>query len=114
MRLLESLKNFLTTHINAGVQTIKIENYFAVCIFNEGFATILNIMKIMWTSIGPERHGFVVRRNEARIELLFRNVYHKISISNRPIFFKLFMSFFYISLFGTNQEKIKIFNLFNF
>ena len=59
---------FAPKHIHAGVQTIQIENYFAVCIFNEGFGTILNIMKIMKMSIGPESHGFVVRRDEAVIE----------------------------------------------
>ena len=59
---------FASKDIHAGVQTIQIANYFAVCIFNEGFRTILNIMKIMGMSIGPESHGFVVRHDEARIK----------------------------------------------
>ncbi|CAH2093969.1 unnamed protein product [Euphydryas editha] len=34
----------------------------------KGFRSILNIMKIIRISIGPESHGFVVRRDESRIE----------------------------------------------
>lgn len=68
----ESLNSLIWTfapkHIHAGAQTIEIANFLAVCIFNEGFFPILNIMKLMGMKVGLESHGFAVRRNAVRID----------------------------------------------
>ncbi|XP_044577450.1 uncharacterized protein LOC123260423 [Cotesia glomerata] len=68
----ESLNSLIWTfapkHIHAGSQTIEIANCLEVCIFNEGFYPILQIMSLMGIKIGLESHGFAVRRNAVRIE----------------------------------------------
>ncbi|XP_044594846.1 uncharacterized protein LOC123272208 [Cotesia glomerata] len=68
----ESLNSLIWTfapkHVHAESQTIEIANCLTVCIFNEGFYPILQIMSLMGIKIGLESYGFAVRRNAARIE----------------------------------------------
>ena len=58
---------FASKYIHAGMQTIQISIFLAVCIFNEGFIPILKILSVMGITIGPEDHAFAVRRDEVRI-----------------------------------------------
>ena len=68
----ESLTSLIWTfapkHIHAGTQTIQISTFVAVCIFNEGFISILKILSVMGITIGPEAHAFAVRQDKVRIE----------------------------------------------
>ena len=60
---------FASKYIHAGMQTIQISIFLAVCIFNEDFIPILKILSVMGITIGPEAHAFaVLRRDEVRIE----------------------------------------------
>ncbi|XP_039956397.1 uncharacterized protein LOC120772072 [Bactrocera tryoni] len=67
----ESLNSLIWTfapkYIHSGTRTIEIANYFAVCIFNEGFLPILKIMSIMGITIGPEAYAFAEKRDKTRI-----------------------------------------------
>ncbi|KMQ93370.1 hypothetical protein RF55_6534 [Lasius niger] len=67
----ESLNSLIWTfapkHLYSGVTTVQIATHFTVCIFNEGFKSILKIMHVMGIKIGPEVFSFVCGRDGDRI-----------------------------------------------
>jgi len=68
----ESLNSLIWTfspkHIHSGVKTVQLATFLAVCIFNEGFLPILNIMHTMDISIGPYADIYASKRDDKRIQ----------------------------------------------
>lgn len=54
-------------HMRCGKKTVEIATFLAICIFNEGFQTILQIMSLMGIIIGPNAKAYVDKRDNQRI-----------------------------------------------
>ena len=58
---------FAPKHLHCGKKTVKISNFLAVVIFNEGFRKILKIMEVMGIKLGQIVKACVDARDGERI-----------------------------------------------
>lgn len=67
----ESLNSLIWTfapkHMHSGKKTVEIATYLAVCIFNEGFNSILHMLNVMGIKIGNVSKTFAAMRDNCRI-----------------------------------------------
>lgn len=61
-------------HLHCGAKTVEIATYLAVCVFNEGYTSILKVMNILGINIGLQANNFAVNANSRRIMHAERHV----------------------------------------
>lgn len=63
------LWHFAPKHLHNGLKTIELANYLAVVIFNDGFSSILQILRTMGVIIGPSASDYAAGRDESRLRI---------------------------------------------
>ncbi|XP_032681250.1 uncharacterized protein LOC116848839 [Odontomachus brunneus] len=70
----ESLNSLIWTivpkHLHCGKKTVEVATFLAVCLFNEGFHTILKIMDVMGLQIGQNAKFLADNRDNERVKCL--------------------------------------------
>jgi len=61
------LWHFAPKHLHNGMKTIKLANFLAVSIFNDGFYSILKMLQVMDVIIGPIAKEYAIERDDSRI-----------------------------------------------
>jgi len=61
------LWHFAPKHFHNGMKTIKLANFLAVSIFNDGFYSILKMLQVMDVIIGPIAKEYAIERDDSRI-----------------------------------------------
>jgi len=58
---------FAPKHLHNGMKTIKLANFLAVSIFNDGFYSILKMLQVIDVIIGPIAKEYAIERDDSRI-----------------------------------------------
>ncbi|XP_039303732.1 uncharacterized protein LOC120357462 [Solenopsis invicta] len=64
-------------HLHCGTKTVEIATFLAVCLFNEGFNSILKIMNIMGLKIGQNAKTFADNRDNERVKRSEQHTSHE-------------------------------------